>query len=568
MFETLPSDPNIILEVTWSTLEPYYQDLQARDIVPGSVQAWLSDWSRLADVCQEQYARLVVAVSSNTADTAAEQRYNAFFDAVYPKIMAAEQELKQKLIRSGLEPEGYAIPLRNIRAEADLFREENLPVQAEENKLRTEYDKIIGAQTVPWDGQERTVAQIRPVYQEASRSRREQAWRLVAQRQLADRAAINEVWGKLLGLRRKIAENAGRPDYRAYRWQELLRFDYTPDDSRRFHEAIEEVVVPAARRVYQRRCQRLGLDRLRPWDLDVDPFHLPPLHPFQDSAELKGRISTIFHHVDPQLGDEFDILVSEDLLDIENRKHKSPGAFCIGYPVSRRPFIFSNAVGLHEDVQTLLHESGHAFHVFETNPLANLQRNIPAEFAEVASMGMELLAGPYLTRDQGGFYTPAEAARARIKHLEEMICFWPYMAVVDAFQHWAYMNPDAALDPAQCDAVWAGLWQRFMQGVDWSGLEDIMETGWHRKVHLYSFPFYYIEYGLAQLGAAQVWGNALKDQAAAVASYRKALAQGSTVTLPELFRTAGARFAFDAAALRQAVSLMEERIEDLERALS
>ncbi len=412
-----------------------------------------------------------------------------------------------------------------MRAEADLFRQENLPVQAEENKVKTEYDKIIGAQTVTWEGQERTIDQMKPVYQDADRSRREQAWRLVAGRQLADREAINQVWGKLFNLRCKIAKNAGRPDYRAYRWQEMLRFDYTPEDARRFQEAIEEVVVPAARRVYERRRQRLGLDSLRPWDLDVDPLGLPPLHPFQDSDQLQAGASTIFHRVDPHLGAYFDTLVKENLLDMENRKHKAPGAFCTGYPVTRRPFIFMNAVGLHDDVQTILHESGHAFHVFETNHLSNLQHNVPMEFAEVASMGMELLASPYLTREQGGFYTPAEAARARIEHLETNIRFWPYMAVVDAFQHWAYDNPDAALDPAQCDAQWAQLWRRFMQGVDWSGLEDVMETGWHRKVHLYSYPFYYIEYGLAQLGAVQVWGNALKDQAGAVAQ----LSQGAGI---------------------------------------
>ncbi|RPJ41121.1 MAG: M3 family oligoendopeptidase, partial [Chloroflexi bacterium] len=302
-----------------------------------------------------------------------------------------------------------------------------------------------------------------------------------------------------------------------------------------------------------------------PWDLDVEPSGLPPLRPFRDAVELRDRTATIFQQVNPDLGRYFDTMVREDLMDLENRKNKSPGAFCTAYPVIERPFILMNAVGLHDNVQTLLHESGHAFHVFETNHLSNLQRNVPMEFAEVASMGMELLASPYIIRERGGFYTPMEAARARIEHLEGNICFWPYMAVVDAFQHWAYTHPEEAVDPAQCDVCWAGLWQRFMQGVDWSGLEDVIETGWHRKVHLYSYPFYYIEYGLAQLGAVQIWGNALKDQAGALASYRRALALGGTVTLPELFHMAGAKFAFDTTALRQAVALMEEQIEMLGR---
>lgn len=567
MFQTLPSDPTILMAWNWADFEPYFQDLQGRTLTAGGVMEWLDDWAHLSDRFRELYSRLAVAVSVNTADQEAEERYKLFFDELYPRLMEAEQNLKQKLLESGLEPEGYAIPLRNLRAEVDLFRVENLPVLAEENKLGTEYDKILSAQTVMWEGEERTVEQMRPVYQEPDRVRREQAWRLVAERQLADRDAINQVWQKLLGLRLRVAEQAGRPDYRAYRWQELLRFDYTPADARSFQNAIEEVVVPAALRIYERRRQRLGLDRLRPWDLDVDLFGLPPLRPFLDVELLKAGMSRIFQRVDPALAGYFNTMVAEDLLDLANRKNKAPGAYCTDFPVIGRPFIFANAVGLHDDVQTVLHESGHAFHVFESAPLSSHFRNVPMEFAEVASMGMELLAAPYLTRDEGGFYSAAEAARARIEHLEGSILFWPYMAVVDAFQHWVYENPAAAGDPDSCDAAWAGLWRRFMVGVDWSGLEDVMATGWHRKLHIHTAPFYYIEYGLAQLGAVQVWANALKDQSTAVSQYRQALALGGKVTLPELFATAGAHFAFDAGVLRQAIELMESTIRALEAAL-
>jgi oligoendopeptidase F len=317
-------------------------------------------------------------------------------------------------------------------------------------------------------------------------------------------------------------------------------------------------------RIYEHRRKALGLETLRPWDLSVDISGQPPLRPYQTLDEFKQKSSAIFHQVDPVLGGYFDTINREDLLDIENRKNKGPGAYCADLPATRRPFVFENAVGLHADVQTLLHESGHAFHVFESLSLPYLQqKDVPMEFAEVASMGMELLASPYLTSDFGGFYTQAQAARARIEHLEKCITFWPYMAVVDAFQHWVYENPDKALDSANCDACWADQWGRFMHGVDWSGLDDVMVTGWHRKLHIFHVPFYYIEYGLAQLGAAQVWANALKDQAGAVRSYRKALSLGVTVTLPELYRTAGARLAFDAETLGQSVKLMESTINDL-----
>jgi oligoendopeptidase F len=467
-------------------------------------------------------------------------------------------------LESGLEPDGLEIPLRNFKAESDLFRDENLPLLAEDQKLGNEYNKIVGAQTVEWEGEEVTVTQLRPVYQETDRDLREKAWRLVAERQLADRGAINELWRRFLSLRMKIAENAGRSDYRAYRWQQLLRFDYTPEDSLRFDQAIEEVVVPAATRIYERRRKMLGVDTLRPWDLDVDPAGRGPLRPFKGADELVTGASNIFHLVHPTLGAHFDTMVMEDLLDLENRKNKAPGAYCTSFDTIRRPFIFQNAVGLHDDLQTLLHEAGHAFHVFESAHLPfSAQTNVPMEFAEVASMSMEYLGMPYLLKESGGFYDRQEAARAEIEHLERSLAFWPYMAIVDSFQHWVYTHPEAAADPSRCDEQWGQLWQRFMPVIDYSGLEDVMVTGWHRKLHIHQVPFYYVEYGLAQLGAVQVWGNSLRNPIDAVQDYRFALSLGGTTTLPNLFQAAGARLAFDAQTLQAAINLMETTVEQL-----
>jgi len=265
------------------------------------------------------------------------------------------------------------------------------------------------------------------------------------------------------------------------------------------------------------------------------------------------------------LGDQFDIMAAEGLLDLANRKGKAPGGYCIDFDVAKRPFIFMNAVGLHGDVQTVLHESGHSFHTFATADLPYLaQRSTGMEFAEVASMAMELLAAPYLNRSLGGFYTAGEAARARIDHLEGSIMFWPYMAVVDAFQHWVYENPDSGIIPKKCDVQWELLAQQFMPAVDWTGIEQYRRLGWQQKLHIHTVPFYYVEYGLAQLGAVQVWANALEDQAASVAAYRRALALGGTIPLPELFEAAGARFAFDSDILGEAVRLIETTIRELE----
>jgi oligoendopeptidase F len=281
-------------------------------------------------------------------------------------------------------------------------------------------------------------------------------------------------------------------------------------------------------------------------------------------AELHTGLSSLFARVDPALGGYYDRMRAEGLLDLESRKNKAPGAYCEDLHAAGRAFILANVVGTHDDVRTMLHEAGHAFHAFERAQLPLFhQRTIGMEIAEVASMAMELLAAPYLPASAGGLYSQADAGRALVEHLETCILFWPFMAVVDGFQHWAYENSDKAGEPAACDEAWAALWRRFMRGVDWTGLDREMATGWHRKPHIHQDPFYYVEYGLAQLGAVQIWRNSLQDHAGAVAAYRRALALGGTAPLPALYEAAGVRFAFDAATLREAVALMETTISDL-----
>lgn len=565
MAASLPKNVVQFLDWTWPQIEPFFQDLYERPLSEATIAEWLGDWSELSKLLEESYWRHYDATTIDTANQEIQEKFNNFLDQVQPRAKSAEQKLKEMLLNSEIFPDGYEVPLRNLRAQADLFREPNLELQSEEKKLVTEYDKIIGAQTVLWEGQQVPLPQLIPVYQQTDRERREKAWRLAAERQLADREGINDLWVSFLELRQKIAINADLPNYRAYRWRELLRFDYTPEDCYQFQQAISDVIVPVAESIYKKRRQRLGVESLRPWDLDVDPFARPPLDPFANSEELVSKTSQIFHQVDPQLGDYFEIMRTEGLLDLENRENKAPGGYCSHYKSSERPFIFMNAVGVHEDVQTLLHEAGHAFHVFECGHLPYFFLEVPAEFAEVASMSMEFLASPYLISDQGGYYTPEQAARARIQYLESVLLFWPYMAVVDAFQHWVYENQQAAMNPANCDASWAQLWERFMPGVDWSGLEQEMRTGWQRKLHIFDEPFYYVEYGLALLGAVQIWRNSLDDQASAIAAYRQALSLGTSVTLPQLYAAAGAKFTFDASTLHQSVDLIQETIANLER---
>ncbi|MDQ7030662.1 MAG: M3 family metallopeptidase [Ardenticatenia bacterium] len=370
MSMNLPCDPNVVLNWTWEDVAPYYQDLQRRPLTAETVEAWLADWSALADHLSEQYARLYVATTLNTADEEAERRYKAFVKEMMPRVKQAEHHLRRRLLESGLRPVNFELPMKRMEVSVRLFREENIPLMVEERHLTNEYNKITGAQTVEWEGEERTLPQMRPLLQELDRATRERAWRAMMGRQLADREALNHLWQRLLDVRVRQAQNAGCASYRHYRWQLMARFDYTPEDCFTFHRAIAAVVVPAAQRLYERRRQRLGVTALRPWDLHVDPDGRPPLRPFTTETELVEAATRIFHRVDHTLGGYFDIMRQEGYLDLASRKGKAPGGYCMDYPVSRRPFIFMNAVGLQHDVRTLMHEAGHAFHTFESFRLA------------------------------------------------------------------------------------------------------------------------------------------------------------------------------------------------------
>jgi oligoendopeptidase F len=571
-FSALPTTVESILSITWEDYAPYFDDLNSRDLSGSSVDAWLDDWSALASCLDEQFTRLQVMTSQHTADEKLQKQFDRFLDEVQPAAKTADQKLKEKLLASGLHPRGFENAQRMMETEAEIFREDNLSLLAEEQKLSNEYDRIMGATTVIWEGEEKThfQMQILAAYN-TDRGVRERAWKMLWARLFENRDAIHEVWGRLMDLRLNMAKNAGFSDYRSYKWKQKFRFDYTPDDCKSFHHAIEEVVVPAAQRVYARRAGRLGLKVTRPWDRNVDQFGRPALRPAETVAELNDITLRVFERVDPKFREYYQTMLGHDLLDLESRKNKAGGAYSVGYNVANLPFIFMSHTNSLTDVETLLHEGGHAFHTFEAAHLRFHQKAeiySPAEFAEVASMSMELLASPYLAKKDGGYFTEEETARAHISHLETIITFMPYMALVDAFQHWIYENPVQASNGLNCDEKWGELWDRFMPGIDYSGYEEYKKIYWHRQGHIHTSPFYYIEYGLAQLGAVQVFGNARKNQKQAVENYRRALSMGSTAPLSQLFATAGAKFAFDAETLKQAMDLLEEVIQEQETHLA
>ncbi len=566
MFTSLPADPAEFGRWTWPDFRPLFAQLEALDLSANGVDAFLDEWTALADRIDETQQRLRAAARCHPADTAATVRHNEFVQQVVIPARAVYQRLEAKLLDSGVELPDFAVPLRAMRARAETRCPTNGPLQEREEKTHREYSSLIAAQTIPWKGQDTPLPQLAAVYDQKDRKLRERAWRLEAARRLVDRSRVDELWRQLVRLRREMASNAGFRDYREYRWRQLGRLDYTPQDCLRFHAAIEEFVQPVITRLYERRRRRLGARTVRPWDISVDPLGRPPLPPVPDGSDLVECAAGVFQRVDRHLGNYFEMMRAEGLLCVEYQPREESGGYCARYPVSRRPFVLMNASGSQRDVWNLFHQAGHAFQVFETGSLPYRQQRDPgAEFTGVAAITMEFLGAQFLPAEQGSFYPWADAARTRIQHLEHCLLRWSVVAITDAFDHWVYGNADAALDPAECAAQWRSLWLRYLPAIDWSGLEDELQAEWQRHSHLFLHPFSSIEDGVSQLGAVQIWANAAHDPAQAVSRYHQALSLGGTRTLSELFAAAGAELSFDDHTLREAANRMEDTIDDLER---
>jgi oligoendopeptidase F len=547
---------------TWDRIEPWYKKLLAMPVdTPEQLEAWLTASDELnAAVGQERTARYV-AMTNQTDDPAREAAYLEFVREIEPKLQPYLNEVNNKFLdapgRAGLPAERYRVFARSLENRRALYREANIPRETRLAELGQQYQKAVGAMTVQFQGEERTLVQLSPFLESTDRDVRREAWTLAAERRLADRDLFDGLFDEMRAVRLEVAREAGFDDYVAYAYKNRERFDYGPEQAYQFHDAIEKAVVPLASAIHRERKKRLGVDSLRPWDLATDPLGRSPLKPFKDVDRLAEGCEAIFREVDPDLGAQFAFMRERNLLDLANRKGKAPGGYQTNYEADRLPFIFMNAVGVDGDIRTLLHEGGHAFHTLASRgePLA-AYRESPLEFCEVASMTMELFG----TGVKDPFYDADDSARARRGLLEEIVTILPWIATVDAFQHWIYDNPEHARDDRR--AAWRGLIARFGGDVDWSGLEDARDHSWHKQLHIFLYPFYYIEYGVAQLGALQIWKRSLTDRAGAVASYRDALAIGGARPLPQLFEAAGARFAFD----RETIApLMDAVGEELSR---
>jgi oligoendopeptidase F len=552
----------------WAQIMPLFDQLETRSAACQSVselEQWILDRGELSAALDEEGAKRQIAMTCHTEDPEAEKAYLYFVEKIEPELKPRQFKLSQIYVahplRAKLRQERYGVFDRDTKLHVELFRQENVPLETEEAKLGQQYQKLYGSLTVKFKGEEKTLAQMAPYLEEPDRNVRKEAWELVASRRLQEREKFEDIFDRMLELRQQIARNAGFGNYRDYAFRKLGRFDYTPADCERFHEAVEAEVMPMVNDLQTERKQRMGVESLRPWDLATDVLNRPPLKPFDDVEQMVRRTQRIFDQLDPDLAGGFRRMRDLKLLDLANRKGKAPGGYQATLAEARAPFIFMNAVGVQRDVETILHEAGHAFHALATRDEdLYAYRNAPIEFCEVASMSMEFLGNEFLEE----FYAEPEARRARQTHLEQVVAYiFPWICTVDAFQHWLYTHPGHSR--AQRNAAWLKCMDRFLGEVDWSEYEEAKEYHWHRQLHIFLYPFYYIEYGIAQLGALQVWANSKRDKAGALNAYKKALELGGSRPLPELFSAAGCTFDFSRKTIQPLVTFVRGELAKLDR---
>jgi oligoendopeptidase F len=571
----------------WPQIAPLFEQLELRASKCRSaaeLERWLLDWGELNAALDEESSRRYIAMTCHTDSAEAEKAYLHYVENVEPQLKPRQFALEKIYAAHPSRPELLAIGTpgtapartdgnlpsrrsafrrfevfdRDVKNHVELFRPENVPLETGEAKLCQQYQKLSGSLTVNFRGEEKTLVQMGRYLEEPDRALRQEAWELVAKRRLQEADKFDDIFDRQIKLRQQIAKNAGFGNYRDYAFRRLGRFDYTPDDCEKFHDAVEREVMPVLRELQARRREQLKLEKLRPWDLAVDPLNRPPLKPFAHVGEMVSRTQKIFDSLDGGLASGFQQMQDLKLLDLDNRKGKAPGGYQSTLAESRLPFIFMNAVGLQRDVETILHEAGHAFHALATQDEdLYAYRSAPIEFCEVASMSMELLGNEFIEE----FYSDSEANRARRVHLEGVAGVFPWIATVDAFQHWIYTHPNHTRGGRR--QAWLELMNRFGGDVDWNGYETAHANLWHRQLHIFLHPFYYIEYGIAQLGALQVWANSKRDKAKALNDYKKSLALGGSRPLPELFSAAGCRFEFSEKTIQPLAKMLREELEKL-----
>ncbi len=541
-----------------------YKKLLIREVrSQEELEAWLEDRSELDAAFDQVGTILYIQMTCQTDHSEKAEAYKEFIQSIIPAVKPFIDQLNKKYLslckQFPLNSRYYEIYDQTIQTDVELFRDKNIVLQTKIDLLSQQYQTVCGAMTVEYQGKSRTLAEMGKFLLEPDRTIRETAWRLIAQRRLKDKEALERIFSEMLFARNQIAHNADCPNFSDYQFRVYHRFDYTPLECRQYHQSIKNLVLPLWKTVLERRQKNLGLKELRPWDLQVDPMGHSPLKPFQEVGDLMTKVHQIFLKLDANLGAQFKEMMNLRLLDLASRKGKAPGGYQSTLAEARKPFIFMNAVGIDQDVKTLLHEGGHAFHALAAaGQRLYLYRHAPMEFCEIASMSMELLGEEQLDV----FYNDHDIKRSRLNHFEDIIEILIWVALIDAFQFWIYEHP--AHSPEERKKVWLTLYQEFNgDGVDWSGIEEEKAYLWHRQLHIFEVPFYYIEYGIAQLGALQLWLNYKKNPQKTLNSYRESLILGGSQGLPELFQTAGIHFDFSEKTIAPLISAVNKELERL-----
>ncbi len=549
----------------WAALQPYFEQLKERTVnTKEDLQHWLNDLSELDAVISEDASWRQIRMTLDTTNTTYEDAFTYFVTEIEPRMKPYMFELNQKLIGSSfskdLDTAQYFPYLRSVGNSIKLYREANIPIQSELSVLAQQYGVISSKMTIEYNGKEYTLQQAAKFLQNPDRELRETIFRKIAVRRLEDRNKLNELFDQLLERRQKVAVNAGFENYRDYKFSELGRFDYTPEDCFRFHEAIREHIVPLHRLLQEHRKNRLGLGQLRPWDADAEPAGIQPLHPFKDGEELSNKAVEVFNRLRPFFGECLTRMQEMKRLDLDSRVGKAPGGYNCPLAETGVPFIFMNAAGTSGDVITMMHEGGHAVHSFLSHNLSlSAFKEYPMEIAELASMSMEL----FTMEHWNVFYADAgELQRAKLDELERVISVLPWIATIDKFQHWIYTHVGHTV--AEREQIWLEILAEFGTGVvDWTGFEEYRASFWQKQLHLFEVPFYYIEYGIAQLGAIAMWRQYRNNPQTALDNYMSALSLGYTKTLKELYQTAGISFDFSPAYVAELGQFVKDGLHEL-----
>jgi len=529
---------------TWELLEPFFKELSDRPLNSREdLEQWMKDMSEVEAVVSEDACWRQIKMTCDTTDTALEEAFTYFCMEIQPKLQPYADLLNKKLINSPftqeLDQAKYFTYLRSVKKSIDLFREANIPIQAELSVLQQQYGAIAGKMTIEVGGQEYTLQQAGKFLESHDRALREEVYRKIQTRRLQDKDAMNELYSKLISKRDEVAKNAGFANYRDYKFVELGRFDYSKEDCYQFHEAVKLHVLPLIEKIYARKKEKLGLDDLRPWDTEAEPAGVQPLKPFTDGKDLYEKSVQCFETMNPFFANCLRKMNQLNHFDLESRKGKAPGGYNCPLTESGAPFIFMNAAGQMSDVTTMVHEGGHAIHSFLSHNLElSAFKEYPMEIAEVASMAMELFS---MNHWEAFFDNAEDLKRAKEHQLERTITIFPWIAIIDKFQHWVYEHPQHSVEERK--ATWMSILQEFStKSIDFTGLESFREIAWQRQLHLFEVPFYYIEYGIAQLGAIGLWMQYQANPKQALENYIQALSLGGTKTLPELYAAAGLKF--------------------------